>query len=306
MSSPVRQAVASGLVTIRRLVFGSLSRELRGLLPRVLQSLPSGFERPVNDVVVQPIRPIALRAIVASDYASLVFLRPLFARLSVEAPGIRLRVVPFTTDMASLLNRGVLDLAIFPLELAGDLMRQPRKALFEDRFVLAADRDNPLLSHVPSLDEPPDTDAPHPAIDVDLLRRLPFAVFTGPIRSLVDTRLEEHGVELRVDISSEAFVIVPMLLRGTTLVCFTQERLARHVQNAAHLRLYRSPVDVGGLRETMFWSPRSSRDPAQRWLRSTLIAHAQQFSPLAAVGGSSPNPSAREPAPHEHLEGVDP
>lgn len=244
--------------------------------------------------------------IAASDYVSLVFLRPLLARLMIDAPKIRLRVAPVVTDMSLLLNQGILDLVIAPVEIAGPLMRLPRKALFEDRFVLAADRDNPMLSDFAGLDDAPDPDAGHTGvgIDMDLLQRLPFAAFTGALRSLVDVRLEERGVELQIDVSSEAFLLVPMLLPGTKLVCFTQERLARLMAESAHLKLYRSPVDIGGLRECLFWGRRSIHDPAHRWLRSTLIAHAQQFSPMSVTAGEQ-DPSSRRPEPalHESFEG---
>ncbi len=223
--------------------------------------------------------------IATSDYVSLVFLRPLLARLTINAPNIRLRVLPIKTDMSLLLNHGTLDLVIAPVELAGPLMRLPRRALFDDRFVLAADCDNPILSCVPGLDDEQDLQAGHSDIDMDLLQRLPFAAFTGPMRSLVDTRLEERGVELRVDVSSEAFLLVPMLLRGTRLACFTQERLARLIAQFAHLKLYRSPIDLGSLSECLFWSRRSTHDPAHRWLRDTLIAHAQEISPLSTMAG---------------------
>lgn len=67
-----------------------------------------------------------------------------------------------------------------------------------------------------------------------------------------------------------------MLLRDTPLVSLVQERLARLVADQAHLRLYRSPVDVGKILEAMYWSPRSTDDPAHRWLRTRLITQAQQ------------------------------
>jgi hypothetical protein len=51
----------------------------------------------------------------------------------------------------------------------------------------------------------------------------------GEMPPLVDVRLRDHGITLRVDVSTEAFVIAPMLLLGTPLVSLVQERLARLV-----------------------------------------------------------------------------
>lgn len=214
--------------------------------------------------------------IATSDYAALVFLRPLLARLADDAPQIRLRLVPITVDMGDAVRRGNLDLVILPRELAGGLDSLPRKALFDDRFVLAADRDNPVLAHIRGLDDGADAERDSETIDMELMTRLPFVAMAGEMPPLVDVRLREQGVKLRIDVSTEAFVIAPMLLQGTPLVCLVQERLGRLVAEQAHLRLHHSPVDVGRIVETMYWSPRRTDDPAHRWLRNQLIARAQQ------------------------------
>jgi DNA-binding transcriptional LysR family regulator len=214
--------------------------------------------------------------IATSDYVALVFLRPLLARLAHEAPAVRLRLVPITLGMDDALGRGALDLVLLPMELAGGLHRLPRKALFEDRFVLAADRDNPLPAGIIALDDNDDQRLDHrPAIDLELVKKLPFVALAGQMPPLVELRLKEQNIELRIDVSTEAFVIAPMLLRDTPLVTLVQERLARLVADQAHLRLYHSPVDVGKIVEAMFWAARVTNDPAHRWLRTQLIAQAQ-------------------------------
>lgn len=210
--------------------------------------------------------------VATSDYAALVFLRPLLARLAREAPGVRLRLVPITMGMGEDLGRGALDLVLLPMELAAELDGLPRKALFTDRFVLAADRANPALAGVAGLDEP----AAGGGVDLDVLTRLPFVALAGAMPALVELRLRDLGVELRVDVTTEAFVMAPLLVTDTPLVSFVQERLARLVADQAHLRLYRCPVDLGRIVEAMYWSPRRTDDPAHRWLRTRLIAQAQE------------------------------
>jgi DNA-binding transcriptional LysR family regulator len=220
--------------------------------------------------------------IATSDYAALVFLRPLLAGLAHEAPQVRLRLVPITLGMGDALRRGALDLVLLPMELADELHGLPRKALFEDRFVLAADRANPALAGITSLDEPDRADddaaaAADTVIDLDLMGALPFVAMAGEMPPLVDVRLREHGIALRVDVSTEAFVIAPMLLKDTPLVSLVQERLARLVADQSNLSLYRSPVDIGGIVEAMYWGPRSTDDLAHRWLRTRLITQAQKI-----------------------------
>lgn len=218
-----------------------------------------------------------------SDYAGLVYLRPLLAALATDAPQVRLTMRPIRAGMADGLRRGSLDLVLLPMELAEDLADFHHKALFADRFVLAADRDNPAFAGLCDIDEeqvaslrsqwgPP---------DLDLVRQQPFVATTGEMPSLIEVRLREKGESLRVDVTTESFLVAPFLVAGTSLVSFVQERLGRLAASNAPLRLFTSPIEVGGLTEAMFWNPRRSADPGHRWLRSRMIAQAQRLTTTA-------------------------
>lgn len=84
--------------------------------------------------VFDPAADVRTFTVATSDYAALVILRPLLARLAEDAPGVRLRPVPISMGMGEALRRSTLDLVLLPMELAGELQDLPRKALFEDRF----------------------------------------------------------------------------------------------------------------------------------------------------------------------------
>jgi hypothetical protein len=55
------------------------------------------------------------------------------------------------------------------------------------------------------------------------------------------------------------------------------ERLGRLVADQANLSLYRSPIDIGGIVEAMYWGPRGTDDLAHRWLRTRLLTQAQKI-----------------------------
>ena len=253
-----------------------LSTFAESLLEPVREAMGALNAATAGQRTFDPATDARLFTVATSDYAALVFMRPLLVQLAREAPAVRLRLVPITLDMDDALRRGALDFVILPLELAGELQGLPRKALFEDRFVLAADRDNPALAGIPGLDEDGTGPDPADAIDLELMVRLPFVAVAGEMPSLVDVRLREQDVELRVDVTTETFVIAPMLLRATPLVTIVQERLGRLVAEQAHLRLHRCPVDIGRIVEAMYWNPRNTDDPAHRWLRTRFITQAQQ------------------------------
>jgi DNA-binding transcriptional LysR family regulator len=197
--------------------------------------------------------------VLASDYVSLVLLRPLLIELAVEAPRVRISIMATGSDFDDRLRRGSADLLIYPVELAEPLSGLPRTVLFSDRFVLTADRDNPELG-----DE----------VDVEQFGRLPYAGISGTVPSVVESQLEALGVVPRTEVVTETHVILPFLLTGTHLVSFVQERLVRAVSGHARLRTVRSPVELRPLVEAMYWTARSSDDPAHRWLRARLVEQA--------------------------------
>jgi DNA-binding transcriptional LysR family regulator len=194
-------------------------------------------------------------SVMASDYVTLVLLRPLLAQLAVEAPRVRITIKATGTDFVNKLRRGSADLLIYPIDLAEPLSGLPRTVLFSDRFVLAADRDNPDI----------DGD-----IDIERFSKLPFAGVSGDVPSVVESQLEARGIVTRVEVVTETHVIVPFLLTGTRLVSLVQERLVRAVSKHGALRTVSSPVELRPLVEAMYWTTRSSDDPAHRWLRSRL------------------------------------
>lgn len=197
--------------------------------------------------------------VMASDYVTLVLLRPLLAELAVEAPCVRISVVATGSDFDDRLRRGSADLLIYPVDLSEPLSGLPRTVLYSDRFVLVADRDNPDLDG---------------EVDVERFGRLPYAGISGAVPSVVESQLEALGVEPRVEVATVSHVILPFLVAGTRLVSFVPELLVRAVSTNDRLKTVRSPVELRPLVEAMYWTTRSSDDPAHRWLRARLVEQA--------------------------------
>jgi DNA-binding transcriptional LysR family regulator len=200
--------------------------------------------------------------VIASDYVTLVLLRPLLAELAVEAPRVRISVMATGGDFDDRLRRGGADLLIYPVDLAEPLGGLPRTVLFSDEFVLVADRDNPDVA-----DEP----------DVDAFSRLPYAGIGGTVPAVVESQLEALGVVPRIEVLTQSHVILPFLVTGTRLVSFVPERLVRAVSADARVKTVRSPVELRPLVEAMYWATRSSDDPAHRWLRARLVEQAERI-----------------------------
>ncbi len=199
-------------------------------------------------------------SLIASDYVALVLLRPLIARLDTVAPNVRVSVSPVTPRFRDMLGRGEVDLVLFPIEVDPALRSFPHRELFTDRYVCAVWDQHPEVRGEVSL---------------EMLSALPYLSYNPDVlTSYVEAQLDAAGVERNVEISTQTFVVAPMLLRGTRLVAMLHERLARELQQAAELRLLEPPLPLKPITEVMFWHPRFDSDPGHRWLRDQVAGLA--------------------------------
>lgn len=248
-----------------------LVREGRGY---VLTTLAESLVAPVQEALAAAEAILGVRkgfepasddrtfSIVATDYVALVLLRPMLAELANEAPNVRIHVLSLGSGNADRLRRGTEDLLIFPTDLAGSFGDLPHSVLFKDRFVLAADRDNPDGGG---------------AVSLDGFGELPYLAVRGSVPSLVESQLDFLGIPREPAVTTQSFVIIPMMLTGTRLVALVQERLAAPLADHANLRLMEPPFPLRPIVEAMFWSQRSTDDPGHRWLRSRLLDQARRI-----------------------------
>src|SRR6185295_5548869 len=114
---------------------------IRGQLRRALDELTGTLSSPrAFDPKTARVRVF----IGTSDYAELVLLPGIMARLAREAPGVELRVLTLGQDPASELAAGKLDFVIMPAQPGDDGQGVRCRQIFRDRFVCVARRDHPL------------------------------------------------------------------------------------------------------------------------------------------------------------------
>jgi hypothetical protein len=165
--------------------------------------------------------------LVGSDYVALVLLRPLIAELADEAPGVHINVVAVGLEMEDSLRRGSADLLIYPVEIAERFADLPRAMLFEDCFVLAADRDN--------------TDVMG-GVDVARFSKLPHLAVGGPFPSLVDTQLRANAIVERFIGTPRRECLDHLLITGPRhLAAVLQEYLEHYNTHRPHRSLHQQP-----------------------------------------------------------------
>ena len=177
--------------------------------------------------------------IAASDYALTVLLTDALRRISQDAPGVTVVIIPLRERTPESEDLG-LDLVILPKAYAPAAL--PHEILFEDAFTAIVWSGHSSVS---------DTLPP------DQYRRLPHAVvsFSDDTRINYDERLgEQAGFELHAQVGAPSYHALPAFIVGTDRVATLQMRLAEKLARYP-IRVVRwLPMPV--LEETMMWHPR--------------------------------------------------
>lgn len=235
---------------------------LAPMLSRALADVAAALRRP------EPFAPATARLtfhLGAGDYAELVLLPKLAARLAKAAPGIDLfvRVVP--DDMPGALARGDADAAIVPLR-PRDVVAGPglyQRLLFEEQFVCAVRTGHPATQRRLTLDR---------YCSLDHLLIAPRGTYGG----FVDDALAALRKQRRVALAVPHFLIVPHVVASTDLIVTLASRIAAAFAESHRLATLRPPSELAltGFPMHLVWHERTHGDDAQRWLRDQIAAVA--------------------------------
>ena len=178
----------------------------------------------------------------------------LMARLTRDAPGVRLRFVPKPDRDSGPLRDGTVDLetGVVSEATAPEVRAQ---ALFRDRFVGVVRRGHPLARG--RMTPARYTAGRH----IQVSRR---GLESGPL----DEALKAQGLERRVVIVVGGFAAALTLARGTDLIASVPERHTGNLR--AGLHSFPLPVVLPKVTVSLLWHPRLDADPAHRWLRSCV------------------------------------
>lgn len=242
----------------RTLARTPLAEMLVGPVREAVAAVESVMIRPVD---FAPEIDYAAFSVMAADYVSMVFLRPLLQGVTSRAPNVRFSLRPIQADFADQLRRGNLDFAIFPAGLSDRVLPFPHQTLFSDRYVVIMDRANPEFSENISAEE---------------MLGLNYVAFNdGVFKPILDTDLEVLQVPLQVAITTQEFVMAPFMLAGTRLASITLERLAVQLADVAGLRILECPLPLRSVTEILYWDARRTEDPAHRWLRQCITTFSR-------------------------------
>ena len=178
----------------------------------------------------------------------------LIARLSEEAPGVRLKFVQKLTKDSALLRDGTVDLET---GVVGDTTSPEvrTRALFQDRFIGVV-----RAGH--GLSDGEITPARYAAGRHILVSR------RGRDSGPMDDALKSLGLERDIVTIVGGFSAALALARASDLIATVPER---HTQNLrAGLHSFTLPIPTPPITISMLWHPRMDADSAHRWLRECV------------------------------------
>ncbi|MDT7837012.1 LysR family transcriptional regulator [Aquabacterium sp. OR-4] len=233
----------------------SLREPVRELLLRAQATLASG----------SAVEPAALRrrfVINASDYATTVLLTPLSQRLEALAPGVSIDVVSLGNSNVERLERGDVDLAIYPERNASP--DHPQCELLTERYSCVVWTGFHLQGEALGL--PQYLAARHVAAQFGDLRVPTFESWF----------LATHQAQREVVASASSFNALPLLVVGTQRIATMHTRLARMYARLLPVRLLAPPFEIPPLTLVAQWNRLKAQDAALAWLREQLQAVALQ------------------------------
>ena len=190
----------------------------------------------------------------------------LLARVSAEAPEVRLDVVPWR-DPATLSDELARSLDVAICCTADVLTGFHRQRLYTDTDVLAVRRGHPVgarLAHMRHF----------------LAARHVAVIGTDRTTDYIDAWLRDQGIERRIALTVPSYLQALRVAAQTDLVAFVPSRLVAALRGPLALQVLRPPLDPGVDVQVMAFPRRAHADPASIWLR-TLIAEIADRLPRA-------------------------
>lgn len=250
------------------------------LAPVIAAALATIDDAVLGQQEFDPKKADRLFTIAPNSFVEYALMPEIVVRLRQRAPGIRLRLIPFGTDLA---ETGVISGTT--AMVLGRLVDPP------DNLVVQHLMDESLACIVR---------AGHPEVGKTLSRAqyesLKHVNMLPPGRLKVGLfqKLESQSLKREVAVSVTHFLAVPEMVAVTDYCATLPSLICRRLAKDPRLKVLAAPVDLGTFPVQMAWHVRYRQDPAHKWLRS-LIAEVATEIARAAPAPAKRTPGARSP-----------
>ena len=203
-----------------------------------------------------------LFTIAPNDYVEFVLVPAIVERLRDVAPGIRLRLTPFGSDIS---ETGIISGTT--AMVLGRLTDPPDNLvvqhLMDDGLACVLRADHPQIGD---------------SISKEQYERLKHVNMLPPgrLRAGLFQSLERQGLRREVAVSVTHFLSIPELVAVTDYCTTLPTLICRRIALDPRLKVLAPPVDLGTFPVQMAWHVRHRNDPAHRWLRGLIGEVARQ------------------------------
>jgi DNA-binding transcriptional LysR family regulator len=226
------------------------------LAPVIAEALSRLDDAVLGQQAFDPARAERLLTIAPNGYVEFVLVPAIVARVGKVAPGIRIRLTPYSNDLT---ETGVVS---------------GTTALVLGRIVDPPE--NLVVQHLMDEGLACVVRAGHPEIDDSMTRdqfeRLKHVnvVPPGRMRAGLFQALAQQQLKRDVAISVTNFFAVAEMVAVTDYCATLPQQICRRLAHDSRLKVLPSPVDLGTFPVDMAWHVRYRHDPAHRWLRSLI------------------------------------
>ena len=238
------------------------------LLPKVRAALALTREIVDAPVDFDPAGCTRHFTLVASDYVAGVLLPAVSLELARIAPGVRLT------------------LRDLPVPRDGDVVSEALDYRRSDCVIVPQRRLNPAYPHVPLMsDQLCCIVCARQAQFAEGLSLASYCEAQHVVREFADgqnlamdaVHLHELGIQRRVAVALESFVLMPEFIVGTGRIATVFRRQARRFAERYALRIHPAPLAFPDAVQVLQWHPYQERDPAMLWFRSLLLEQAARL-----------------------------
>ena len=221
-----------------------LEGPIRNALRQIEESLSEG-------VRFDPARSRQRFTIALTDYAEMLLMPRLLARLAEQAPGVRVDVRHLTPRLPTeALEKGELDLVLGRFEVLPPRFAGSR--WMSETLQVVASRNHPRLAN--GLDLP------------TFLQLRHLWVHGGQTRGMVEQWLGERGLARDIVYSTPNYLQAAHIAAGSELLAVLPTRLARYFAGLLPLQLFELPFELGPFHLDVVSLELRQRDVALQWL----------------------------------------
>jgi DNA-binding transcriptional LysR family regulator len=259
-------ATSQGLTRLRLLLKDALFvRSPGGVAPTpranrlavAVQSALATVEQALNEAErFNPAKSAKVFRIHMSDIGEARFLPDLMVALRGLAPSVRLETSPLASrDIAQALDSGRIDFAFGFLPTVKDTRRVQ---LLKDRYIVLLRQGHPFIKRRRSGQTLLD--------DLQQLEFVAVRTHSDTLRILQLLRLDD-----RLRLSTEHFMVLPAIVKGTDLAVVMPRNIAKIFAAAGGYAIIEPPFPLRDFAVSLHWSRRFEADPGNQWLRQTIV-----------------------------------